>query len=149
MPRRLPPVRSFAPELLALYSAAHLERQAIGLSSKREAVALRARLHLLRQAMRIEQHHLLNIAEGVVIRIRELENRWFLIAETSDAKFVEALQASGITVEEAQVPLLQPPLEPQSDPIKQFLDPDHQPEPKEDDPNAKDEDEDKAGTSEH
>ena len=98
------PVRNYAPELLELFRRGAAEPVRIKLDDYAQAVTYRHRLHNLRKTMRTENHHLLAIAEGVMLTIEgdKGTSPVFLVAKPADTGLVAALRQSGIEVEAAE-----------------------------------------------
>ncbi len=96
------PVASFAPELLALYKKSAGEEIIIPLSSENACHTFRVRMHRLRVAMRKEQHFLLSYAEQVIILIREIEGKFFVICQPQDIDVKGILLEAGVTMEDLE-----------------------------------------------
>lgn len=94
-------VKNFSPELLKIYEIASQREFVFDCKSHKKALALRWRLHSLRRDMRKEKHWLTNIAEGVVISVRDT----LLIARPPDfdikSELQDALkeQSAGLNIE--------------------------------------------------
>lgn len=103
------PVSSYAPELLELFRLAAQKRIVLKLPDEKTAFALRFRIHNLRKEMRKERHELMNLANGVIFRVREAEDgAGLLIASPADDEFLPELREAGIKVE-APEPVVEGP----------------------------------------
>jgi hypothetical protein len=95
------PVTSFAPEFLELYRKAAQHQVVLTLPSKADAYRLRARLHALRRALRVENHTLATVSNGVQISVYpspEDDGTWKVSAHPSDTTYLDALHEAGITI---------------------------------------------------
>ena len=94
------PVGSYAPELLALYQKAFQEHVTVKLKTMTEGHKLRSRLHSLRRAMRDEDHPMTNIANGVIVSLKRVNDGALLTAYPADKQFLSYLEAAGVVIEE-------------------------------------------------
>lgn len=98
MPRRSPPLESFAPELKALWAAAALEEKRVLLPSRQRAVTLRHRLYSLRGALKAANDPLYLSAQYASISIEPLASgEWALIVRPADSDFAAAIREAGIS----------------------------------------------------
>lgn len=103
--KKVPAVTSFGPELLSLLLAGSTERREVELDSPQAAFKLRHRIHILRSAMRTENHRDKDLVEKAKVSV--VGNR--VIVQPQDSEFANAIKASG----------LQPP-QLEVDPLEEF-----------------------------
>lgn len=102
MPRKAPPLTSFAPELKQAWVEAATREVKITLPSRQSATSLRHRLYKLRTALAEAGDPLFESAQYATIRILpEASGLWTLVLEPADSAYKHALAAAGLGAPEA------------------------------------------------
>jgi hypothetical protein len=100
MPRKAPPLNSFAPELKQAWVKAATETVAIKLPTREAATSLRHRLYKLRVALQEAQDPLYESAQFATIRLAKGEGETYtVILEPADSLYKEALRDAGVSLE--------------------------------------------------
>jgi hypothetical protein len=100
MPRKAPPLNSFAPELKQAWVKAATETVAIRLPTREAATSLRHRLYKLRVALAEAQDPLYESAQFATIRIGANDDgTYMVILEPADSLYKEALREAGVSLE--------------------------------------------------
>lgn len=105
MPRKAPPLTSFAPELKQAWVEASTREVKINLGSRQAATSLRHRLYKLRTALAEAGDPLFESAQYATIRIYpEANDTWTVILEPADSTYKDALARAGLGTPE--VPMI-------------------------------------------
>lgn len=102
MARTPPPLSSFLPELLAVWSKAALGPVTLKAPDRSSAIRLRYRLYSLRKSMEHYGHEAFASAAHATISIREApDGKWEVLVKPADQDLKTMIKDAGIEVEEA------------------------------------------------
>lgn len=102
MARTPPPLSSFLPELIAVWSKAALGPVTLTTPDRSSAIRMRYRLYSLRKSMQHHGHEAYASAAHATISIREAPGgKWEVLIRPADQDLRSMVKEAGIEVEEA------------------------------------------------